>query len=53
VRSACHECRESGAHGTYWDGRADDRSFAKNGVYLVLLTGPDGRKSSQKVVLSR
>lgn len=53
VRTAFHEFREAGSHGTYWDGRTDDHQFVKNGVYLVRLTGPDGRRSAQKVVLSR
>ena len=53
VRTVFHEFREAGTHGTFWDGRADDRRFAKNGVYLIRLSGPDGRRSSQKIVLSR
>jgi hypothetical protein len=53
VRTAFHEFREAGSHATQWDGRGDDRMFARNGVYLVRLTGPDGRRSSQKVVLAR
>jgi hypothetical protein len=53
VRTVLHEFREAGPHGTYWDGRGDDRMFAKNGVYLVRLRAPDGRKASQKIVLAR
>jgi len=53
VRTAFHEFREAGTHASFWDGRGEDRMFAKNGVYLIRLTGPDGRKSSQKVVLAR
>jgi hypothetical protein len=53
VRTAMHEFREAGTHGAYWDGRADDHTFARNGVYLIRLSAPDGRKSSQKIVLAR
>ncbi len=53
VRTAFHEFREAGTHASFWDGRGEDRMFVKNGVYLIRLSGPDGRKSSQKVVLAR
>ena len=53
VRTAMHEFREAGSHGSTWDGRGDDRQFVKNGVYLIRLSAPDGRRSSQKVVLAR
>ncbi|MGH2667730.1 MAG: T9SS type A sorting domain-containing protein, partial [bacterium] len=53
IRTIMHEFREAGPHGTFWDGRADDRSFARNGVYLIRLKGPDGGKVSRKIVLSR
>ncbi len=53
VRTMFHGFREAGTHGTYWDGRGDDRQFAKNGVYLIRLSAPDGKRSSQKVVLAR
>jgi hypothetical protein len=53
VRTALHEFREAGTHGAFWDGRGDDRQFVKNGVYLIRLSAPDGRRSSQKVVLAR
>ncbi|TMQ53538.1 MAG: T9SS type A sorting domain-containing protein [Candidatus Eisenbacteria bacterium] len=53
VRTALHEFREAGTHGAYWDGRGDDRQFVKNGVYLIRLSAPDGKRSSQKLVLAR
>ena len=53
VRTVMHEFREAGTHGGTWDGRTDDHTFAKNGVYLIRLSAPDGRKSSQKVILAR
>ena len=53
VRTVFHEFREAGSHGSTWDGRAEDHSFVQNGVYLIRLSSPDGRKSSQKVVLAR
>ena len=53
VRTALHEFREAGSHGTFWDGRADNRMFVQNGVYMIRLSGPDGRRSSQKVVIAR
>jgi len=53
VRTVLHEFREAGTHASFWDGRGDDRTFAKNGVYFIRLTGPDGRKAAQKVVLAR
>ena len=53
VRTALHEFREAGTHGAYWDGRGDDRQFVKNGLYMIRLSAPDGRRSSQKVVLAR
>jgi len=53
VRTVMHEFREAGTHGGTWDGRTDDHTFAKNGVYLIRLSAPDGPKSSQKVILAR
>lgn len=53
LRTALHEFREAGSHGAFWDGRGDDGQFLKNGVYLIRLSAPDGRRSSQKVVLAR
>jgi hypothetical protein len=53
VRTALHEFREAGSHSTFWDGRGDDRRFVANGMYLVRLTAPDGRRVSQKVALAR
>jgi hypothetical protein len=53
VRTALHEFREAGTHAAFWDGRGDDRQFVKNGVYLIRLSAPDGRRSSQKIVLAR
>ena len=53
VRSVLHEFREAGTYGSFWDGRRDDRQFAKNGVYLIRLRAPDGRRVSQKIVLAR
>jgi hypothetical protein len=53
VRTALHEFREAGSHETFWDGRGDNRQFVRNGVYLVRLSTPDGRRFSQKVALAR
>jgi hypothetical protein len=53
VRTALHEFREAGSFATFWDGRADNRLFVKNGMYLVRLSTPDGRRFSQKVALAR
>ena len=53
VRTVLHEFRVAGPHGAYWDGRGDDRMFAKNGVYMIRLRAPDGRRVSQKIVLAR
>ncbi|HEY2954563.1 MAG TPA: choice-of-anchor V domain-containing protein [Candidatus Eisenbacteria bacterium] len=53
VRSLLHEFRVAGSHGWFWDGRRDDRTYARNGVYFIRLTAPDGRRVAQKVVLAR
>ncbi len=54
VRGILHGFRSAGTHGTYWDGRQNDGSFARNGLYFLRLKAPgDGRTYSRRITLAR
>ncbi len=53
VRTILREFREAGTHASFWDGKGDNRTYMRNGVYFIRLTPPDGRRISRKVVLAR
>jgi len=54
VRTVIHEYREAGYHGWFWDGRRDDGTYARNGLYFIRLLPPGERRPiSQKVTLAR
>lgn len=54
VRTIVHERRSASSYGEFWNGRKDDGSQARNGIYFVRLYVPGQQKAiSRKIILSR
>jgi hypothetical protein len=54
VRNLVHERRVASSYGEFWNGRRDDGSQARNGIYFVRLSVPGQQKPlSRKIILSR
>jgi hypothetical protein len=54
VRNIVHERRVASEYGEFWNGRRDDGTQARNGIYFVRLSVPGQQQPiSRKIILSR